>query len=221
MFTTEKTPQIKINTCRNMGANVVVHGQNYDDAYIEAKRLSEKHQYVYIHPVADCEVIAGQGTIGLEILEEVPDIEQVIVPIGGGGLISGIAIAIKSVKPDVKIIGVQPEGSKVYYESFKKGTLTNIPSSATVADGLSLKNPEPYLFELMKKWVDDIIFVKESTIKEAINEFLFFGKLLVEGSGAVTLASIIENQVDKQKKTVILASGSNIDKLKVMESIRE
>nr|WP_309100004.1 threonine/serine dehydratase [Fredinandcohnia onubensis] len=215
----EKTPQIKIDTCKRLGAKVVVLGETYDEAYTEARRLSEEHQYVYIHPVADCDVIAGQGTIGLEILNELPEVEQVIVPIGGGGLISGIAIAIKSIKPDVKVIGVQPEGSNAYYESWKTGKLTKILDSTTIADGLSLKNPEPYMFNLMQKWVDEIICVKEDTIKAAINDFLFLGKVLVEGSGAVTLASIMENQIEKQKRTVVIASGSNIDKYRLLSII--
>lgn len=216
----EMTPQIKIDTCRDMGANVILVGRNYDEAYKEAQIISEKKQYYYIHPVADCEVVAGQGTIGLEIIEELPDIEQIVVPIGGGGLISGIALAVKSLKPNVKIIGIQPEGSKSYYESWKSGRLTSIKSSITIAEGLSLKKPEAYLFELMKQYVDEITYVKELTIKEAIKDFLFLGKLVTEGSAAVSLASIIEGQIDKDKKTVLIASGSNIDKDTLIQIMR-
>lgn len=207
----KKTPQIKFNSCKKMGANVIITGENYDEAYKEARRISSERQYYYIHPVSDCDVVAGQGTIGLEILDEIPDVEQVIVPIGGGGLISGIAIAIKSIKPEVKIIGVQPGGSKAYYESWKRGELIQLQDSTTIADGLSLKAPEEYLFNLIKQWVDDILYVKESTIKKAIKDYMFLGKLLIEGSGAVTLASIIEGKINTDKKTVVIGSGSNID----------
>lgn len=123
-----------------------------------------------------------------------------IVPIGGGGLISGIAIALKSLKPEMKVIGVQPEKSNAYYKSWKRSYLVNIEKPNTIADGLSLKQPEKYLFNMMKHWVDDIVTVKEDTIEKAIKEFLFLGKLLVEGAGAVTLASIIESKINIEKK---------------------
>ncbi|CEI80490.1 L-threonine dehydratase catabolic TdcB [Oceanobacillus oncorhynchi] len=207
----EQTPQIKILTCERLGAEVIIHGENYDEAYKEAQKISSEKNYYYIHPVADCEIVAGQGTIGLEILEEMPDIDQVIVPIGGGGLISGIAIALKSLKPEMKVIGVQPEKSNAYYKSWKRSYLVNIEKPNTIADGLSLKQPEKYLFNMMKHWVDDIVTVKEDTIEKAIKEFLFLGKLLIEGAGAVTLASIIESKINIEKKTVLIGSGSNID----------
>ncbi|MFA1820819.1 threonine/serine dehydratase [Virgibacillus oceani] len=216
----EKTPQIKISTCEKLGAEVILHGENYDEAYKQAEKISNEKNYYYIHPVADCEIVAGQGTIGLEILEEMPDIEQVLVPIGGGGLISGIAIAIKSLKPDTKIIGVQPERSNAYYKSWKKGELVKIKNSNTIADGLSLKQPEKYLFNMINHWVDDIVTVKEDTIDQAIKDFLFLGKLLVEGSGAVTLASILENKVKTDIKTVLIGSGSNMDEQRINEVLK-
>lgn len=217
----ENTPQIKINTCEQLGATVIIAGANYDEAYLKAQELSNEFQYAYVHPVSDCDVVAGQGTIGLEIIHQLPHVEQVIVPIGGGGLISGIAIAIKSLKPEVKIIGVQAEGSKAYYESRYSGKLTRINSANTIAEGLSVKKPESYNYELIEKWIDEIIYVKEETIKIAVKEYLFLGKLLVEASGAVTLASIIENKIDKNKKTVIIASGSNIDEKNLLNLISE
>lgn len=216
----EKTPQIKISTCEKLGAEVIVHGENYDEAYKQAQKISIEKSYYYIHPVADCEIVAGQGTIGLEILEEMPDIEQVIVPIGGGGLISGIAIAIKSLKPEIKVIGVQPERSNVYYKSWKKGQLVKIEKSNTIADGLSLKQPEKYLFNMINHWVDEIVTVKEDTIEKSIKDFLFLGKVLVEGSGAVTLASILENKVNTDKKLVLIGSGSNIDEQRFKEVLK-
>ncbi|MFB5661255.1 threonine/serine dehydratase [Alteribacillus sp. HJP-4] len=207
----ETTPQIKINTCRALGAEVHPVGKTFDDAYDYARKLAEEKNYMYVHNVADTDVVAGQGTVALELLEQLPDVDQIIVPLGGGGLVSGIAMAAKAINPSIRIIAVQAEGSSAYYQTYKSGKIVTLPSTNTLAEGLSMKKPEPYLLDFINAWVDDIVEVKENSIREAIKLFVLTGKLVVEASGAVALAAVMENQVTLTDKTVLIATGSNID----------
>lgn len=210
-------PHIKIRTCKQLGAEVIAIGDSYDEAYDKAKQISEIEGKCYIHPVADTDVIAGQATIGLEILQQMSYVKQVIVPLGGGGLVSGIAIAIKQIDPSVKIIAVQPEGSSAYYQSILNNKITRLNDVNTIADGLALKKPEPFLYEQIKQWVDDVVVVKESTIRKAIKILLYKGKILVEGAGAVAFAALMDECIDWEEETVCIASGSNIDESRLID----
>ncbi len=211
----ESAPKTKVDACRLYGANVIMHGANYDEAYREARRIEEMEAKTYIHSVADADIISGQGTIGLEIIEQLPQVKQIVVPIGGGGLISGIALAMKRTNPSVKIIGVQPEGASAYYRSIKENRMVELTDSTTLADGLSVKKVEPYTLDLIKKLVDDVVVVREKTIAEAIRMMLLSGKLLVEGAGAAALAAVIEGMIPASDHTVMIASGANIDQSKL------
>lgn len=217
----ESAPMMKKDMCRALGAEVIERGRTYDDAYLLAQSLAEKGDANYVHPVADTDVVAGQGTIALEVIEQLPDVEQVVIPIGGGGLASGISFVMKTMKPDVKIVGVQPEGSPAFYESLKKGRLVELREVNTIADGLSCKKIEPYLLDMISRWVDDVVLVSEVAIKRAIRVGLLYGKLLLEGAGAASLAAVLEDLLDLKMKTVIIASGSNIDKQLFTDVINE
>lgn len=212
------TPYLKVESTRNFGGNVVLHGNVYDDAYNEAKNIETKNGATFIHPFNDLDVIYGQGTIALEILEDVKDIDVIICPIGGGGLISGISIAAKSINPNIKIIGVQAKGAASMYESFKKGEIVQLDSVKTIADGIAVKVPGDKTFEIIKEYVDDIVTVTESEIVEAFLLLSEKHKLLAEGSGVVSLAAL--NKVNfKNKNIACVISGGNIDMLTISSLI--
>jgi threonine dehydratase len=211
VFVPEITPKIKIDSIKRLGAEIIVYGKTYDNTFIEACRMADEKGYYYVHPVSDADTVAGQGTISLELMEQLPDLDQIVVPIGGGGLITGISYAIKCLKPNVKVIGVMPENSCVYYESRKAGKLVEIDNPSSVADACVRKTGEEYLFPYIQKYVDDICIVKENSIKQAVKVLLLYGKLLLEGSGALPMAAALENQLDLSKKTVMVCSGANID----------
>ncbi|WP_051302014.1 threonine ammonia-lyase [Salibacterium aidingense] len=215
----ETTPAIKINTCEAFGAVVHKVGATYDEAYQYARELSEEMDGTYVHPVADADVVAGQGTIALELLEQLPKVDQIIVPLGGGGLVSGIAMAAKNLNSSIQVIAVQAEGSAAYYESFTTGEMKTLTETNTLAEGLSVKKPEPYLLSFINDWVDDVIKVKEKTIREAVKLFALSGKLVVEASGTVPLAAVMEEQIAITKNTVVIASGSNIDESVLKECL--
>ncbi|NEU29845.1 threonine/serine dehydratase [bacterium LRH843] len=210
-------PETKKSACLSMGAKVIEYGQTYDDAYKEARRIENESGRTYIHSVADADIIAGQGTVGLEILEQLPNVKQIVVPLGGGGLVSGIAIAVKSLNPSIKVIGVQPAGSSVYYQSIKENKAVELTHLDTIADGLAVKKVELYTLNLIKKWVDEVVVVREETIKKAIKLQLLKGKLVVEGAGGAALAAVMEDLVANDDETVIIASGGNIDQSKLID----
>lgn len=206
------TPISKIEATKGFGSEVVLVPGVYDDAYKKAIELKEKNGYTFAHPFNDELVIAGQGTIGLEILEQEPNVEVVIVPIGGGGLISGVSFAIKSLKPEIKIIGVQAEQAASMYESIKKGYITEIDHVATIADGIAVKKPGDLTFEIISKYVDEIVTVSEDEIALAILSLMEGHKTIAEGAGATSIAAVMFDKVDiKNKNTVCLVSGGNID----------
>ena len=157
-------------------------------------------------------VIAGQGTIGLEILEQLPDVEQIVVPIGGGGLITGIALTMKTLKPSVKIYGVMPVGSAVYVESRRQGQLVTLDHCSSMADAVVRKTGEEYLYPYIEKYVDDIFTVTEDSIRQAVRTACLYGKLTLEGSGALALAALLEKKCPLSPGTVLICSGGNIDK---------
>lgn len=205
-------PISKIEATKSLGAEVCLVPGVYDDAYQKALELQKEHNYTFIHPFDDMKVIAGQGTIGLEILEEMPDVEAVIVPIGGGGLIAGIAFTLKQLRPDVKIYGVQAEGAPSMYRSVKDDKIERLDKVSTIADGIAVKEPGVNTFEFCRKYVDDIVTVSEDEIAAAILALIEQKKLVAEGAGAVAVAAAMFNKVPvKGKKTVCVVSGGNID----------
>ena len=207
----EGAPISKVEATRNYGAEVVLVPGVYDDAAREAERLSKEHGYTFAHPFNDPYVIAGQGTIGLEILEQLPEVEQVVVPIGGGGLISGVAYTIKQLKPDCKVIGVQAATVPSMYESWKAGKIVTVPDGNTIADGIHVLTPGNLTFELVEKYVDEVVTVSEDEICAAILTLLEKSKTVAEGAGATPVAACLYNKVDMTKKTVCVVSGGNVD----------
>ena len=205
-------PISKIEATKALGAEVVLVPGVYDDAYARALELQKEHNYTLVHPVDDPLVIAGQGTIGLEIIEEMPDVEAVIVPIGGGGLISGVAFTIKTLKPDVKVYGVQAKGAPSMVDSIKKGERVRLDSVSTIADGIAVKEPGVNTFDICSKYVDEIVTVSDDEVAAAILTLIEQQKLVAEGAGAVSVAAAMFNKVPIQgKKVVCLVSGGNID----------
>lgn len=205
-------PISKIEATRALGAELCLVPGVYDDAYRKAVELQKEHGYTMIHPFDDPKVIAGQGTIGLEILNDMPDVEAVIVPIGGGGLIAGIAFAIKSLHPGVKVYGVQAEGAPSMVRSVRNGKRERLDSVATVADGIAVKEPGELTYDLVSKYVDEIVTVSEDEIAAAILALMEQQKLIAEGAGAVSVAAAMFEKVPiKGKKVVCVVSGGNID----------
>ena len=208
----EGAPISKIGATRNYGAEVVLVPGVYDDAYAEAVRLQKERNLTFIHPFDDECIIAGQGTLGLEILEQLPDVDVILVPIGGGGLISGIAAAVKQLKPECRVIGVQAAGAPSMFHALRKQQLITLPKVDTIADGIKVKTPGQLTFDLCRRYVDEVVTVSENEIASAILSVLEKQKLVVEGAGAVSVAAAMYGKVDLQGKTVCaLLSGGNLD----------
>ena len=205
-------PLSKVEATRNYGAEVILVPGVYDDAAREAERLTAEKGYTFAHPFNDEYVIAGQGTVGVEILEQLPEVEQVVVPIGGGGLISGIAYAIKMLKPKCKVIGVQAAGAPSMVDSRKAGEPVTLPGVSTIADGIAVKRPGDLTYELCSRYVDELITVEEDEICAAITTLIEDQKTVAEGAGATTVAAVMFGKVDaSEKKTVCVVSGGNVD----------
>lgn len=212
IFMPEATPLTKVLGVKSYGANVVLAGENFDEAYAKAIKFAKEQNKEFVHPFADDEVIAGQGTIALEILENIPNIDEIIVPIGGGGLISGIAIAAKSINPNIKITGVVASGAKGMKESFEARTPIDSSSVRTIADGIAVRDVTPKLLDIILEYVDTIVEVSENEIANAILFLLERHKLMVEGAGAVSVAAIMHDKVNIENKNVCaVVSGGNID----------
>lgn len=205
-------PIMKVENTKRLGAQVELVPGAYDEAHDRAVQIQEETGMTFIHPYDDELVMAGQGSIGLEILDQLPDVEAVIVPIGGGGLISGVAFAIKSLRPDVKIYGVQAAGAASMFNAFKDHKYETLSSVNTFADGIAVKTPGENTYEMICKYVDDIVTVSEDEIATAILSLIEKQKLIAEGAGATPVAAAIFNKLPiKGKKTVCLVSGGNID----------
>jgi len=206
------TPLVKINATKNFGAHVVLHGDGYDEACEEALRLAEKEQLTFIHPFDDPAVIAGQGTIGFELLEQLPDLEAVVVPIGGGGLISGIACALKESRPAIRVVGVQAARMPSMLEALKVHKTTTIEINPTIADGIAVRRAGERTLKLIEKYVDEVVAVEEEEIASGILTLLEREKTLAEGAGAAAVAALLHRKTKtKNKKTVALVCGGNID----------
>ena len=205
-------PISKVEATKNYGADVCLVEGVYDDAYAKALELRDEKGYTFIHPFDDEDVIAGQGTIGLELVEQLPNLDAVVVPIGGGGLISGVAFAIKSLNPKVKIYGVQATGAPSMFNSVHDGHIERLESVSTIADGIAVKEPGTNTFEYCSKYVDEIVTVTDDEISAAILALMEQQKLVSEGAGAVSAAAVMFNKVPvKGKNVVCLISGGNID----------
>ena len=205
-------PISKIEATKSYGAEVCLVPGVYDDAYARAVELQQEHGYSFVHPFDDPKVIAGQGTIGLEILEQMPDVEAVVVPIGGGGLISGVAFAIKTLRPDVKVYGVQSTGAPSMAASLKEGKLCHLNDVSTIADGIAVKEPGVNTFDMCNRYVDEVVTVSDDEIAAAILALIERQKLVAEGAGAVSVAAVMFGKVPVEGlKTVCLVSGGNID----------
>ncbi|MDE6109004.1 MAG: threonine ammonia-lyase, partial [Muribaculaceae bacterium] len=205
-------PISKVEATRSYGAEVCLVPGVYDDAYARALELQKEHGYTFVHPFDDPKVIAGQGTIGLEILEQMPDVDAVVVPIGGGGLISGVAFAIKTLRPEIKVYGVQSSGAPSMAASLQEGHISRLGEVSTIADGIAVKEPGVNTFEMCNKYVDEVVTVSDEEIAAAILALIEQQKLVAEGAGAVSVAAVMYNKVPvKGKKVVCLVSGGNID----------
>ncbi|MBE5041106.1 threonine ammonia-lyase [Ructibacterium gallinarum] len=205
-------PISKVEATKSYGAEVCLVEGAYDDAYEKALSLVEETGATFIHPFDDELVIAGQGSIGLEILDELPNVDVVIVPIGGGGLISGVAFALKALKPEIKVYGVQSSGAPSMLNAVKKKQIETLDSVKTIADGIAVKRPGDHTFELVEKYVDEIVTVTDDEVSTAILELIEQQKMIAEGAGAVALAAALFHKVPIQNKNVVcLVSGGNID----------
>ncbi len=209
----QTTALVKINATKGYGANVILEGQIYDEAYTHAQSLVQQKGYLFVHPYEDPLIIAGQGTVGLEIVECLEDVSSVIVPVGGGGLASGIAVAIKSLKPKCRVIGVQMVSAPSMTETFQKKQIQVIhPCSSSLADGVSVKTPSEIVYKnYLSRLLDDIVTVNEDEVTQALLFLLERNKTLVEGSGALTVAAVIYRNLSLKGKTVAILSGGNID----------
>ena len=212
------TPLIKVQSTKKYGAEVVLYGDVYDDAYQKAKELEAQEGYVFVHPFDDIDVLEGQGTIALEILEEMPDAEVIVVPIGGGGLISGIAAAAKMIKPDIKIIGVEPSGAASATEALKKNKVVTLPEANTIADGTAVKRIGDLTFNCIKQYVDEVVTVDDYELTEAFLLLAEKHKIIAENSGILPLAAL-KKLSERGKKVVPVVSGGNIDVLMISSMI--
>ena len=208
----KSTPIAKVNATRGYGANVVLHGNCYDDSYAKALEIVEKEGATFIAPFDDLEVMAGQGTLGIEILEDLPMADVIITPAGGGGLLAGVAACIKQINPRVKVIGVQAAGAPAIYESFRRKEHYQTDSVGTIADGIAVKCPGTMTVELINKYVDDMVTVTDAEISAAILMLMERTKQVVEPAGATPLAAVLSGKLDiKGKKVACVLSGGNID----------
>ena len=214
------TPLIKVEATKAHGAEVVLHGEVYDEAYAKAVELQKKEGYTFIHPFDDEDIIEGQGTIALEILEELPDTDVILVPIGGGGLIAGIACAAKQINPNVKIYGVEPEGAASALAAIHEDQVVTLAEANTIADGTAVKTIGSKTFEYIKKYVDGIITVNDYELMDAFLLLVEKHKLVAEGSGILSLAGL-KKLYEKNKKVVSLVSGGNIDVLTISSMINK
>jgi threonine dehydratase len=209
----EHTPLIKVANTRRFGAGVRFHGATLSESMVEARRIEKEERRVLVHPYDDERVIAGQGTIGLELLEQLPEVNIIVVPIGGGGLISGIAVAMKEQRPEIRMVGVEASAAASALASRRAGQIIAIESADTIADGIAVKRPGDLTFPVIERYVDDIVAVDEVEIAAAVHLLLERQKLLAEGAGAIALAALTTGRiaVHRGEAVVVILSGGNID----------
>ena len=213
IFMPESTPQQKVQATKDLGAAVHLVGANYDEAAAAAKQYSAANQTVFIHPFDDPLVIAGQGTIGFEIIRDLPDVDTVVVPIGGGGLLAGVALAMKQQRPDIRLVGVQVLAAPSMARALEGGSPVDVDIQTTIADGIAVKKAGALTMPIIQKLVDDIVLVSEEEVALSIVTLLERCKLLVEGAGAVSLAAVLHRKLALRsgERVVCLLSGGNID----------
>ena len=214
------TPLIKVEATKKYGAEVILHGDVYDDAYNKAKELQAEYGYTFVHPFDDEDVIEGQGTIALEVLEELPDAEIILVPIGGGGLISGVAAAAKMKNPQIKIVGVEPEGAASAVAALENNEVVELSEAVTIADGTAVKRIGDTTFDYIKKYVDEIVTVSDYELMEAFLLLVEKHKIVAENSGILSIAGLKKLNV-KGKKIISILSGGNIDVLTISSMINK
>src|SRR5574338_411815 len=209
----EATPIMKVANTRAHGARIVLHGASYDEAYAEARRLEQAEGLTFVHPFDDPAIIAGQGTVGLEILEQPPETDAIVVPVGGGGLISGVAVAAKALRPGVRVIGVETEVLPAMLDALEAGLPVTLEPASTIADGIAVKRAGDLTLEHVKRWVDEIVTVSEEEIASAILYLLEKEKTVAEGAGAVAVAALMNRRIRglEGKQVVSIVSGGNID----------
>jgi threonine dehydratase len=213
VFMPVEAPLSKVEGCRALGAVVHMGGVSVDECVALARARADEAGMAFVHPFDDPDVIAGQGTLGLELLEDVPDLAKVVVPVGGGGLSSGVAIAIKAQRPDVEVVGVQVETVAAFAESLRRGAPVGVSSALTIADGIAVKRPGELTLPLVREWLDDVVVVPEDDVAEAIVLCMEKAKLVVEGAGAVGVAALLGGQTKAARAgtTCVVLSGGNVD----------
>ena len=204
------TPLIKVNRTKGYGAQVVLEGDVFDEACAHAYRLAEEHGYTFVHPFDDLDVAAGQGSIAMEIIKELPTVDYILVPIGGGGLCTGVSTLAKLLNPKIKVIGVEPAGTNCMQESLRQGKVVTLPGVNTIADGTAVKRPGEKLFPYIQEYVDDIITIDDNELIVAFLDMVENHKMIVENSGLLTVAALKHIQAEK-KKIVSILSGGNMD----------
>lgn len=214
------TPLIKVNRTKNLGAEVVLYGDVYDEACAKAYELAEEHGYTFIHPFDDLAVATGQGTIAMEIFKELPLVEYILVPIGGGGLATGVSTLAKLLNPKIKVIGVEPAGANCMQESLKKGEVTTLSGVNTIADGTAVKTPGSNIFPYIQKNLDDIITVEDDELIAAFLDMVENHKMIVENSGLLTVAALNQLKV-KGKRVVSILSGGNMDVITMSSVVQQ
>jgi threonine dehydratase len=213
VFMPTQAPIAKVEAARELGANVHLLGETIEESLIAAHERAEHEHLAFVHPFDDAEVVAGQGTVGLELLRQVPDMANVVIPVGGGGLASGVAIALKSERPEIGVIGVQVDTCAPFPASLRANEAVAVDSALTIADGIAVKRPGGLTFSLVKRWLDDVVVVAEDDVGEAMVFLLERAKLVVEGAGAVGVAALLSDGIalGGQGTTVVILSGGNVD----------
>ncbi|EAH6868148.1 MULTISPECIES: threonine ammonia-lyase [unclassified Campylobacter] len=209
----EATPLLKVSATKNLGAKVILKGDNFDEAYAYALNYAKEHHLNFIHPFENESIIAGQGTLMLEMLDEISDLDMILAPVGGGGLISGVASAAKQINPAIKVIGVSAKGAPAMYESFKSKKMINSKAVRTIADGIAVRDVNKINFDIILECVDDFIQVDDEEIANAVLYLLEKHKITVEGAGASAVAALLHKKIDlkNHKKIGVVLSGGNID----------
>jgi threonine dehydratase len=213
VFMPVEAPLSKVEGCRTLGAVVHMGGASVDDCVALARARADEAGMAFVHPFDDADVVAGQGTLGLELLEDVPDLAKIVVPVGGGGLSSGVAIAVKAQRPDVEVVGVQVETVAAFPDSLRRGEPVGVDAALTIADGIAVKRPGELTLPLVRRWLDDVVVVPEDDVAEAIVMCMERAKLVVEGAGAVGVAALLGGQTTAARSgtTCVILSGGNVD----------
>lgn len=213
------TPLVKVNSTKDYGATVVLKGSNYDECYEHACELASEHGYTFIHPFNDLEVATGQGTIAYEILQDLPDTDIILVPIGGGGLAAGVSTLAKMLNPSVKVIGVEPKGASAMYESLKAGKVVTLPKIDTIADGVAVKTPGDVVFPFIQKNIDEILIIEDNELVDSFLDMMEKHKMIIENAGLLTIAALKHLNV-KDKNVVSILSGGNMDVITIASLVQ-